>query len=305
MRDPYEVLGVAKSASADDIRSAYRKLAKKLHPDLNPGDKKAEEKFKEIASANDLLSDNEKRAKFDAGLIDAGGNDKPQQQQRPYYRDYAGTNAGARGANPNYEQTSAFADMGGMDDILAEMYARQAHARRNARGQDLQYRLTVSFLDAVNGATRRLTLPDGTSIEVKIPAGIREAQSIRLKGKGTPGTGTGAAGNALVEISILPHRFFTRVDDDLLLELPVSIKEAALGGPVKVPTTTGSVMLNVPAGSNSGNQLRLKGKGVAGRGDLLVKLRVVMPGRADHRLNDFLKTWSPDPQDDPRGEILP
>ena len=301
MRDPYEILGVIKSASAGEIRSAYRKLAKKLHPDLNPGDKKSEEKFKEVSVAYELLSDNEKRAKFDAGVIDASGNEKPQQRQ--YYRDYAGANAGAPGANPNYESASGFSDMDGMGDVFAEMFARQAQARRNARGSDVQYRLTVSFLDAINGATQRLTLPDGSTIEVKFPAGINEGQVIRLRGKGQASQGSGGPGDALVEISISPHKFYTRVGDDLLVELPITIKEAALGGPVRVPTASGAVMLNVPAGSSSGAQLRLKGKGVAGRGDLLVKLRVVLPKRPDQQLNDFLKNWEPSPDDDPRKEI--
>ncbi len=302
MRSPYEILGVSKSASADEIRTSYRKLAKNLHPDLNPGDKKAEDKFKEVSAANELLSDNEKRAKFDAGVIDASGNEKPQQRQ--YYRDYAGANAAARGANPNYESASGFSDIDGMDDMLAEMLGRQANARRNARGQDLQYRLSVPFLDAVNGATQRLNLPDGSTIDVKIPAGINDGQNIRLKGKGAPSQGSGGAGDARVEIAILPHPFLTRVGDDLLIELPVSIKEAALGGPIKAPTASGTVLLNIPANSNSGSQLRLKGKGVAGRGDLLVKLRVVLPKRADQQLNDFLKGWSPDGADDPRGEMV-
>ncbi len=301
MRNPYEILGVVKTASADDIRSAYRKLAKKLHPDLNPGDKKAEEKFKEVSGAYDLLSDNEKRAKFDAGMIDASGSEK---QQRQYYRDYAGANAGARGANPNYERASAFSDLGGMDDILAEMFARQSEARRNARGGDVQYRLTVPFLDAVNGATQRLNLPDGSTIDVKIPAGINEGQVIRLKGKGQPSQGKGGAGDALVTIVIQPHRFFNRDGDDLLLDLPITIKEAALGGQVKAPTSTAAVMLNIPAGATTGTQLRLKGKGVGGRGDILVKLRIAMPKRADQQLNDFLKGWTPSPEDDPRGEML-
>jgi len=301
LQSPYEIIGVARTASSDDIRAAYRKLAKKLHPDLNPGDKKAEEKFKEVSTAYDLLSDNEKRAKFDAGVIDAAGNEKPQQRQ--YYRDYAGANAGAQGANPNYEEGSAFSDLGGMDDILAQMFARQSEARRNMRGGDVQYRLTVPFLDAVNGATQRLTLPDGSTIDVKIPAGINEGQVIRLKGKGHPSHGKGGAGDALVEISIAPHAFITRQGDDLLLELPVSVKEAALGGPVRVPTPGGAVMLNIPANSNSGTQLRLKGKGVAGKGDLLVKLRVVLPKRPDQQLNDFLKGWLPSSEDDPRREM--
>jgi DnaJ-class molecular chaperone len=305
LADPYQTLGVSKTASADDIRSAYRKLAKKLHPDLNPGDKKSEEKFKEVSHAYDLLSDNEKRAKFDAGVLDEHGNEKPQQQQqRQYYRDYAGANAGAAGANPNYEQASAFSDMGEMDDILAEMFARQSQARRNARGSDVQYRLSVPFLDAVNGATQRLNLPDGSTIDVKIPAGINEGQMIRLKGKGQPSQGSGPAGDARVEISVLPHAFFTRAGDDLMLELPVSIKEATLGGPVRVPTPTGTVMLNIPASANAGTQLRLKGKGVAGRGDLLVKLRVVLPKRADQQLREFLQKWSPEAGDDPRKEMF-
>lgn len=297
MRDPYEVLGVAKSASADDIRAAYRKLAKKLHPDLNPGDKKAEAAFKELNQANDILSDNEKRAKFDAGVIDAAGNEKPQERQ--YYRDYA--SAGA--ANPNYESASGFSDFGGFDDILSEMFARQQEQRRNARGADIHYRLTIPFLDAINGASQRLTLPDGGTIDVKIPAGIETGRAIRLKGKGQSSQGTGGPGDALVEITVAPHSFFSRSGDDLLLDLPVTIKEAALGGQVRTPTATGAVMLNIPAGSNFGTQLRLKGKGVAGRGDQIVKLRVVMPKVPDAKLNEFLKTWQPAAKDDPRAEI--
>jgi DnaJ-class molecular chaperone len=304
LKNPYEILGVSKSASADDIRSAYRKLAKKLHPDLNPGDKKAEERFKEISVANDLLSDNEKRAKFDAGVIDAVGNEKPQ-QQRQYYRDYAGAGAGRGKANPNYESASAFSDLDGMDDIMAQIYAQQAHARRNAKGTDVRYHLNIPFLDAVTGATQRLNLPDGTTIDVKIPAGIETGRIIRLKGKGQPSQGAGGSGDALVEVTVLAHPHFTRVGDDLLLELSVSIKEAALGGPVKTPTAAGSVMLNIPAGSNAGTQLRLKGKGVAGRGDQLVKLRVVLPQRSDQQLNDFLKTWTPAFEDDLRKEFQP
>ena len=304
MRNPYEILGVSKTASADDIRASYRKLAKKLHPDLNPGDKYAEDKFKEVSAANELLSDNEKRAKFDAGLTDASGAEKPQQQHRQYYREYAGANARTAGANSNYEQTSGFSDMSGMEDVLAEMFARQTQARRNARGQDLRYTLSISFIDAVIGVEQRLTLPDGSTIEVKIPAGINDGQTIRLKGKGEASAGTGPAGDALVTISILPHKFFKRVGDDLNVELPVSIKEAALGGPVKAPTPTGIVALNVPAGSSTGRQLRLKGKGVAGRGDLIVTLRVVMPKQPDQKLNKFLEAWSPDPTDDPRKELV-
>ena len=301
MKNPYDILGVSKTASADEIRSAYRKLAKKLHPDLNPGDKKAEERFKEISTANDLLSDNEKRAKFDAGVIDAAGNEKP--QQREYYRNYAGANAGRGRGNANYDSASGFSDFEGMDDLLAQMFAQQQQARRNAKGADVQYHLNIPFLDAVTGATQRLNLPDGSIIDVKILAGIETGRVIRLKGKGRASPGAGPAGDALVEVSVMPHPHFTREGNDLLLDLPVSIKEATIGGAVKTPTATGAVMLNVPPGSNSGTQLRLKGKGIAGRGDQLVRLRIVLPQRPDHQLNEFLKSWTPAPEDNPRKEF--
>ena len=297
MKNPYEILGVTKAASTDEIRSAYRKLAKKLHPDLNPGDKKAEERFKEIATANALLSDTEQRAKFDAGVIDASGNEKPQQRQ--YYRDYAGPVRG----NAGYDSASGFSDFDGMDDVLAQMFAQQQQARRNAKGADVQYHLNIPFLDAVTGATQRLNLPDGSVIDVKIPAGIETGRIIRLKGKGQASQGAGPAGDALVEVTVLSHPHFIREGNDLLLDLPVSIKEATIGGPVKTPTASGAVMLNVPAGSNSGTQLRLKGKGIAGRGDQLVRLRIVLPQRPDEQLNEFLKGWVPAADDNPRKDL--
>jgi DnaJ-class molecular chaperone len=216
MKDPYETLGVAKNASADEIRSAYRKLAKKLHPDLNPGDKQAEERFKEIAAANDLISDPEKRRRFDAGEIDASGAEKAPPNAR-YYRDYA-----AAGSHP-YEGQSAYGDFAQGDDLFAELLRRSAEQARRRPGADLHYELPVDFLDAVNGATRTITLPQGGTLDVTIPAGVEDGQTLRLRAKGAPSPGEGPPGDALVQIVVKPHRFFTREGADILLDLPITV----------------------------------------------------------------------------------
>lgn len=300
MKDPYELLGVAKMATPDEIRSAYRKLAKKLHPDLNPGDKAAEAKFKEVAGAYDLLSDAEKRRRFDAGEIDASGAER---QREHFYREYAG-DAGAR---QRYQNASGFADYAADDDFLAELLRRQQQQARRAPGADRQYQLAVDFLDAVNGATKRIMLPEGGSLDVTIPAGIEEGQTLRLRGKGAPSRGEGPPGDAYVEITINPHKFFKREGDDIVLELPITISEAVLGGKVKAPTTTGAVMLTVPKGSNTGSTLRLKGKGVpkrgGGHGDQLVKLKVMAPTEPDPALETFLAGWTPASPYDPRRDM--
>lgn len=301
MRDPYEILGVEKTASADDIQKAYRRLAKKLHPDLNPGNKEAEESFKEVATAYGLLSDPDKRRRFDSGEIDASGAERPRER---FYRDYAG-DAAAGGA---YENPAAFADLADMDDLLAQILGRQARQARRGRGADLHYRLAIDFLDAVNGATQRLTLPEGGILDVTIPPGIHEGQLLRLRGKGAPAPGGGDPGDALVEISIRPHRFFTRHGNDIHLDLPVTVAEAALGARIKVPTPSGPVMLAVPKGSNTGTILRLKGKGVPGSngpGDQLVKLAVMLPDQPDTELETFLANWKPGERYNPRRDMLP
>lgn len=301
MKSPYEILGLAKTASADDIRRAYRALAKKLHPDLNPGDKKAEERFKEIASANDLLSDNTKRAKFDAGEIDGSGAETQAARERQYYRDNPQTQQQPQG-NP-YANQSAYEDFASEDDLFAQIFRRQAQQARNAKGADVQYRMTVEFLEAVTGASKRITMPNGQTLDVNIPAGIQDGQTLRLKGKGQPSPGTGAAGDALVTVMVARHKFFTRVGDDIFLELSVSIKEAVLGGAVKVPTASGEVMLNIPKNSNAGSTMRLKGKGVAGKGDQFIKLKIMLPTKPDPALEKFLSDWNPDPSYDPRKEM--
>ena len=298
--DPYDILGVARTASADEIQKAYRRLAKKLHPDLNPGDAAAEERFKQVSGAYSLLSDEDKRRRFDAGEIDASGAERPQQQ---YYRDFAGR----PGTDGRYENRAGFADFAQADDIIAELFRQQAERARRAPGADLHYRLAVDFLDAVNGATRRLSLPQGGSIDVTIPPGVKEGQVLRLRGKGAPSPGEGPPGDALVEIAVNPHRFFTRQGDDIHLELPVTIKEAVLGARVRVPTPTGTVMLAVPKGSDNGAVLRLKGKGVAkrggGHGDELVRLKLMLPSEPDAELEAFLSGWEPAPDDDPRRNL--
>jgi DnaJ-class molecular chaperone len=299
MKDPYEVLGVARTAAPEEIRKAYHRLAKKLHPDLNPGDAKSEARFKEASGAYALLSDAEKRRQFDSGEIDASGTEKPHER---YYRDFA---AEADAGHP-YENRSGYADFAETNDFLAELLRRQAHEARHARGRDLYFHVFIEFLDAVNGATKRLTLPDGGSLEVAIPPGVLEGQTVRLRGKGAPSRGAGEAGDALVEISINPHRFFTRQGDDIHLDLPVTLREAVLGGQVKVPTPTGSVMLTVPKGSNNGAVLRLKGKGVVrpgGRGDEFVRLKVMLPSESNPELEAFLSHWAPGPEYDPRREL--
>lgn len=287
MRNPYEVLGVAATASAADIQKAFRKLAKTLHPDLNPGDKAAEEKFKEVAGAYDLLGDAEKRKRFDDGEIDATGAERPQQR---YYRDFA--NAGD--AHP-YANHSGFADFADEDDALAELLRRGQRARANRRGQDLHFRLPIDFVESITGSNKRLTLPEGGTLDVTIPPGLVDGQILRLRGKGAPGAGTGGPGDALIAVEVLPDHRFTRAGDDISLELPISLSEAVLGGRIRVPTPTGDVTMTVPKESNTGTTMRLKGKGAprrgGGHGDQFVKLKVVLPKPFDPELKSFVENW--------------
>ena len=314
--DPYKTLGVARDASAGDVRRAYRKLAKQHHPDLNPGNKEAEERFKAASAANEILGDPDKRARFDRGEIDASGQERPPQPP-PGWRSYAEAGPGARysrggGAPFDGEEMGEFADLfgmfgargAGMGGGTGPGAGRGADTRM--RGRDQRYSLTVDFLDAVRGATRRLTLPDGRTLDVGVPPGTEGGQTLRLRGQGDAGWNGGPDGDALIRIEVAEHPFFRRDGRDIRLDLPVSLREAVLGAKVSVPTPGGTVTLSVPAGSDTGRQLRLRGRGVPARGgeeagDLYATLRVVL-GPPDPALQEFLR-GAPDTGFDPRREL--
>lgn len=309
--DPYTVLGVARDASEAQVRSAYRKLAKTHHPDLNPGDKAAEEKFKAISGAYDILSDAEKRGRYDRGEIDAQGQERP---PRGYYRDRAEGREGARyaGGGPGVSDEdlgdilSNLFGQGGMGGAsgFGGMGGRGGGAGMRMRGPDRQYRLVVPFVDAARGTTQRLTLPEGGTLDVRIPPGIESGQVLRLRGKGGTGLGDAPPGDALIEVEVDPDARFRREGRDIHVELPVSLGEAVLGARVPVPTLDGEVMLTVPKGSDTGTRLRLRGKGIAGAGgapagDQYATLRVHV-GPIDAQLEEFLRSWAPSHPYDPR-----
>lgn len=284
MRDPYQVLGVSKTASAEEIKKKYRQLAKKLHPDLNPGNAEAAAKFKDISAAYDLLSDPQKRARYDRGEIDASGAERPERQ---YYRAYAESPQGAKYGNP-FEA----------DDLFSDLFGRSRGGREfKIRGTDVSYVLPVDFIEAAAGAKKRVTMADGKVLDINIPAGTEDRQTLRLKGQGQPGFGGAEPGDAYIEVHIQPHAFFTRKDNDVHLDLPVGLGEAVLGGKITVPTIDGDVSMTIPKNSNTGTTLRLKGRGIVDRrskqrGDQYVKLKVVLPEGGDPDLTRFVESWS-------------
>ena len=301
MKDPYKVLGVARDASAADIKRVYRQLAKKLHPDLNPGNTKIEQQFKEVSQAYAILGDAKKRKQFDAGEIDASG----QQQkawQGGFYREQAGQ---ARGSK--YRPFEFGQDIN-VEDILSDLFGgRGGRGRRTVKqnGADVSYTAPIDFLEAAAGAKKRIRLSDGKTLTMSIPPGTADRQTLRLKGQGMPGANGGSPGDAYVEVHLTPHPFFTRKDDDVHLELPVSLQEAVLGATVDVPTVHGKVAMKIPAGSNTGTTLRLKGKGIAnrksgGKGDQYVRLKITLPEKPDTELKDFVERWSASHGYDPR-----
>ncbi len=313
MRDPYQILGVAKSASAADIKKAFRRLAKTYHPDQNKSDPKAKEKFAEVNSAYEILGDEKKRGQFDRGEIDAEG--------KPRFQGFPGGGFGGGGfgggARPGGPQGFEF-DFGrsgggggaGFDDIFSDLFgggtASRTRGRQMPAGEDIALTATISLAESVNGTKTRVILPTGKTLEVPVPAGIEDGKQLRLKGQGQPSPLGGAAGDAIVTVRIAKHPYF-RVDGaDLRLDLPITLYEAVLGGKVTVPTLTGAVELGVPAGSNGGRTLRLRGKGLpkaGGAGDLLVTLRVVLPESNDADLQALMRQWQEKKPYDPRHDL--
>lgn len=319
MRDPYQVLGVTRAASGDDIKHAYRRLAKKYHPDLNPGRPEIEQRFKEISAAYTLLSDPQRRARYDRGEIDAGGTERP--------GGGAGYPGGAGAARPRPRPRRRTDDdlgggFGSADDFLADLFGNrrrasagggagasgtggngpggsaggEAGAGTRSRGGDIAYSVAVSFAEAALGAKRRIDLSNGKTLEVAIPAGVKDQQKLRLKGQGMA-TAAGVSGDAIVEIHVEPHPLFTRQGNDIHLEVPITLPEAVLGGVIRVPTLDGMVAVKVPPGSNTGTVLRLRGKGIPDSqtptaGDEFVKLKVVLPDPPDPELAEFIERWS-------------
>jgi DnaJ-class molecular chaperone len=324
MRDPYDVLGVSRSASAGEIKSAFRKLAKKLHPDANKHDSRAASRFAELNAAYEILGEEAKRKAFDRGEIDADG--------KPRFQGFEGFGAG-RGAGSGFETFTwgregfqradrAGGGFGVFEDLLKEAFgarrAGQGRARRrggfafdhedfgpetyDGRGGDIAAALTISLPEAATGSRKRIRLPTGKEIDVQVPAGLADGQQIRLKGQGRVGAG-GLAGDVLITVSVARHPVFAREGADLRIELPVTLYEAVLGGKVRVPTLDGAVELALPAGTNSGRVFRLKGKGFPakeGKGDLLATVRIMLPEGGDTELEQLMRKWRQTKPYDPR-----
>ncbi|QIG78908.1 DnaJ C-terminal domain-containing protein [Stakelama tenebrarum] len=318
MADPYATLGVARGASEADIKKAYRKLAKELHPDRNKDNPKAAERFSQVTQAYDLLTDKDKRARFDRGEIDGDGN-----PTAPFgFGGGGGGGPGGGGFRPGGAQFDFGGEAADLGDIFEGLFGGQAGRQQRGggggfsggfggfgrrpqpKGANVAYRLAVSFTDATTLAPQRITLSDGKTIDLKLPPGVESGTQMRLSGKGQEGPG--GFGDAIVTIEVQPHAFYVRDGDDIRLDLPVSLSEAVLGAKVRVPTPDGAVMLTVPKGASSGKVLRLKGRGFhhkgSGRGDLLVTLMVDLP-EDDAELTSFVENWSGRDKGNPRSRL--
>ena len=314
MRDPYEVLGVPRGASAAAIKSAYRKLAKKHHPDSNNNDPKAAERFSEINSANEIIGDEDKRKQFDRGEIDAEG--------KPRFQGFPGGDPRTRGASPGggFESHTFRTGGAGFEDILNSMFGVAAgRGARPGAGNtfefdtggialdlDLNVAMTVSLEESVKGVEKRVRLPTGKELNVKIPAGVVGGQQIRLKGQGETAPGH-RPGDLLITVSIAPHAFFKVDGSDLRVELPITLYEAVLGGKVRVPTLGSAVELSIPKNTSSGRTFRLKGKGLlkaaGATGDLFVTTRIMLPDGNDAELESLMQKWREGRPYNPRSDL--
>lgn len=329
MRDPYEVLGVQRSASAAEIKSAFRKLAKKYHPDANKDDAKAATRFAELNTANEIVGDAAKRKQFDRGEIDAEGKPRFQGFEGAGSPFGGGRARGGRGANPNFEYTfrqaggdaGGFGGGGGFEDILKSMFGGQAGGHPGMGGRaggttfeydtpfatelDVNVTMSVSLEEAAKGAEKRVRLPNGKELNVKIPAGVTAGQQIRLKGQGDTAPGH-RPGDVLITVNIAPHPFFKVDGNDLRVELPITLYEAVLGGKVRVPTLGGAVELSVPKNTSSGRTFRLKGKGLPNKGspgDLFVTTRIMLPDAHDADLEALMEKWRASRPYNPRSDL--
>lgn len=277
MNDPYQILGVSKTADQDEIKKSYRKLAKKYHPDLNPGNKEAEKKFKAVSHAFDQIGTAEARAKFDRGE-----EEEQQYQNRGGPSFYDTQHDGGR-------YSYSFGEGMGGADFFENLFGGARHRDINFPGEDIHYKMDVEFREAALGSEKVISLADGKSLRVKIPAGIESGKKLRFKGKGRPGIGQGAAGDAYVEINVKPLEGFSRKGKDIISELPISFLDAITGGEIEVPTIDGNIMMTIPAGVSTGTRLRIKGRGAGpadNRGHQIVELKIVMPKNIDPALKE-------------------
>ncbi len=312
MRDPYDILGVSRTATDDEIKAAYRALAKKYHPDLNPGKKDIETKFKEVNGAYDILGDAVKRAKFDRGEMDAGGNARASASQEYYRAKNSRMEDPQNFSGSDFSSEDIFADLfGGMKAKSTRFHGNWgagadpfASARDKAKGSDINEILKVSFQEAAMGTKKRITLGTGKTIEINVPAGSESGNKLRLKHQGYAGFQEGRSGDAIIEIQIEPHPYFTRKGMDVNCEIPITLYEAILGATISVPTLEGSVELKIPKGANTGTNLRLRGRGIADpqgvRGDQYVKMKVVLPDVLDEQLTKFIEKWGQNHPYEPR-----
>jgi DnaJ-class molecular chaperone len=310
MRDPYEVLGLAKSASAAEVKSAFRKLAKKFHPDQSK-ESRAKERFAEIGSAYEILGDEKKRAAFDRGEIDAEGKPRAPQFEGFGFGRRPGAGAGGEFHGFNFDVGGDPAARAGFEaDILSELFGGRMGGRGRApnRGEDVAVSVNVPLAVAAGGGSARVALPTGKTLDVAIPAGVEDGKQIRLRGQGRPGARNAAAGDAIVTIHYAPHPLFKVEGRDLKLDLPITLYEAVLGAKVRTPTLSGEVEIAIPPATSSGRVLRLRGKGLpasgdAPAGDLLATLRIAMPAQEDADLAALMRRWRDEKPYDPRAGL--